>query len=356
AQFPNEAKVVVILSDGGDEAIDDEVIALAHTNNIKIIAVAMATPQGASIESDEGVLKDSQGNIVISRLNTALKQLAHVTGGEFIVFANPSSVARQIDETIQNLNQAKIMAMQSIQSYYDLYYLLVLAALVLLLHAYTTIALKILALLALLGINLNAGVVDNYYLAKANSYFKSGEYNQSLETLKKLDTISMQSQMLQANSYYRLGAYKRALSLYRSIKTSSPILKHQLYHNLGNCEANLNYYDKAKHYYIKALQLQESNDTLHNLKVVMHLKAKYNAKMGAANPSGGMSQSNEDKKETKEKEGNEDSNEGSSGGGDNKSDKIKLDSKTMPSTNPKPISSKAYELINKGYIYEKKPW
>jgi hypothetical protein len=56
------------------------------------------------------------------------------------------------------------------------------------------------------------------------------------------------------------------------------------------------------------------------------------------------------------KKGEEESNEANSGGGENQSDTIKLDSKTMPSINTKPISSKAYELINKGYIYEKKPW
>ena len=354
--FPKEVKVLVIFSDGGDEPLTDETIALAQEHNIKVVAIAMATSKGSSIEVEDGLLKDSQGNIVISRLNPSFETLAKATNGVFIPFSNPASVASEINEYITNLNQAKIIAKQNIKSYYDLYYILVLIALALLLHAYTTLYLKIIALLALLGIQLNAGVVDNYYLSKANSYFESGEYNQSLQTLKKIDEISMQSRMIEANSYYRLGAYKRALSLYRSIKTTNPNIKHQLYHNLGNCEAKLKYYDKAKNYYIKALQLQDSNETMHNLKVVIHLKNKYDAKMGATNPTGGMSKSSGDKEESKKKEGSEESNEKSSGGGDSKSDKIKLDSKTTPSSNTKPISSKAYELINKGYIYEKKPW
>ena len=356
AKFPKEVKVVVIFSDGGDEPIDNETIALAQEHSIKVIAIAMATTKGSSIEVEDGLLRDEKGNIVISRLNPSLETLAKATGGEFISFSNPASVASEINEYIQNLNQAKIIAKQNIKSYYDLYYILVLIAMALLLHAYTSIYLKILALLALFGINLNAGVVDNYYLSKANSYFESGEYNQSLQTLKKIDGISMQSRMIEANSYYRLGAYKRALSLYRSIKTTNPKLKHQLYHNLGNCEAKLKYYDKAKNYYIKALQLMDSNETMHNLEVVIHLKSKYSAKMGVTNPRGGMSKSSSDKEESDEKKGSEESNEKSSGGGDSKSDKVKLDSKTTPSTNTKPISSKAYELINKGYIYEKKPW
>lgn len=356
AKFPKSAKVLVILSDGGDESIDSEVIELARANSIKIIAVAMATTKGASIGVEDGLLRDEKGNIVISRLNPSVETLAKATGGEFISFSNPASVASEINEYIENLNQAKIIAKQNIKSYYDLYYILVVITMGLLLHAYTTIYLKLIALLALMGIHLNAGVVDNYYLSKANGYFESGEYNQSLQTLNKIDETSMQSRMIEANSYYRLGAYKRALSLYRSIKTTNPKIKHQLYHNLGNCEAKLKYYDKAKNYYIKALQLQDSNETRHNLEVVIYLKSKYNAKMGATNPTGGMSKSSEDKEESDEKKGSEESNEKSSGGGDSKSDKVKLDSKTTPSTNTKPISSKAYELINKGYIYEKKPW
>ncbi|MEA2029837.1 MAG: VWA domain-containing protein [Campylobacterota bacterium] len=356
AKFPKEVKVVVIFSDGGDEPLDSQTITLAQEHNIKVIAVAMATAKGSSIKVEDGLLKDNQGNIVISRLNPSFKTLAVATGGEFIPFSNPASVASEINEYIENLNEAKVIATQSIKSYYDLYYILVLIAMALLLHAYTSIYLKIIALLALLGINLNAGVVDNYYLSKANGYFESGEYNQSLQTLTKIDESSMQSRMIEANSYYRLGAYKRALSLYRSIKTTNPSIKHQLYHNLGNCEAKLKYYDKAKNYYIKALQLHDNNETRHNLEVVIHLKSKYNAKMGATNPQGGMSKSSGDKEESDEKKGDEESNEKSSGGGDSKSDKVKLDSKTTPSANTKPISSKAYELINKGYIYEKEPW
>jgi len=353
AKFPKEVKVVVILSDGGDESIDRETIALAQENSIKVIAVAMATMQGTSIPTDEGVLKDEAGNIVISRLNPALRELALATDGEYMEYS--SNVASRINEYIENLNQAKIIASQNIQSYYDLYYLFVLAALVLLLHAYTTIYLKVIPLLALMGIHLNAGVIDNYYLAKANASFQSKEYNQTLQSLSKIDKASFQSLMLQASSYYKLEEYKRAKALFQSIKTTNPKLKHQLYHNLGNCEAKLKYYDKAKDYYIKALQLQEDNDTLHNLEVVIHLKEKYNSKVGTTNPTGGVSRSNEDKKESKEKEGS-DSNEGSSGGGKSQSDKIKVDPKATPSTITKPISSKAYELINKGYVYEKRRW
>jgi Ca-activated chloride channel family protein len=301
ALFPKEVKVVVILSDGGDEPIDSEVITMAQEHNIKIIAVAMATTQGASIENEEGVLRDKKGNIVISRLNPALRELAVATGGEYIPYSY--NVATQINEYIQNLNQDKIIASQSIQSYYDLYYILVFIALVLLLHAYTTIHLKVVALLALMGINLNAGVIDNYYLSKASHYFEEGEYNQSIKTLQSIDELSMQSLMLQANNYYKLEQYKRAKALYRQIKTTNPTLKHQLYHNLGNCEAKLNYYDRAKNYYIKALQLMESNETMHNLEIVMHLKAKYNAKIGVTNPRGGMSKSSGDKENSDEKKG-----------------------------------------------------
>ncbi len=353
AQFPDESKTLVILSDGGDEPLEDETIALARTHNITIIAPAMATPQGASIDSDEGVLRDTQGNIVISRLNPMLEHLAKATGGEFITFGDRA--ARAIHEAIENLNQAKIIAQQSIQSYYDLYSILVLIAMALLLHAYTTIYLKIIALLALWGVHLHGGVIENYYLTKAHSYFEKGEYNQSIKTLTTLKP-SQQSQMLLANSYYKLQAYHKAKALYQSIQTTNPALKHQLYHNLGNCEAQLHYYDKAKNYYIKALQLSKSPQTWHNLELVTQLQERFNAQLGTTNPTGGASQSNDNEEDFSEKEGEEESNEGSSGSGSSTSDRIKLDTKALPSPASKPISSKAYELINKGYIHEEKPW
>ena len=76
-------KAVLLFTDGGDKKDYSKEIEYAKTHNLKVYVYAIATKKGGVIKTDNGVLKDKNGNIVIVRLNPAIKELALKSGGAY---------------------------------------------------------------------------------------------------------------------------------------------------------------------------------------------------------------------------------------------------------------------------------
>jgi Ca-activated chloride channel family protein len=199
---------------------------------------------------------------------------------------------------------------------------------------------------------------DNLYLGSAYRSYISGDYNASLKSISQIETKSLESEIILANSYYRLGDYKMAKKIYSSIRSGDPKIKRQLLYQLGNCEAKLAYYERAKGYYIQALAFGEDSDTLHNLKVVTFLKQKHKSKLGVTNPTSPEVATSSNKSVQTDSIPKRQKRVGGAGGDGAKSSKNSTTevSKSTPSKSQRRFSSKAYDLINRGYIQEVKPW
>ena len=150
-------------------------------------------------------------------------------------------------------------------------------------------------------------------------------------------TITLESEVLKANRYYKQKDYEKALKIYISIKTTSPTIKQALYYNTANCFTMLGNYNDAKVFYAKSLQISDDEDVKFNLK---QIALKQNQKPKDDGKTLQSSKQNSSAKGDFEK--------------DNKKQNHK--SKVQDAKQKYKISSKTYELINKGYIYENKPW
>jgi Ca-activated chloride channel family protein len=161
-----------------------------------------------------------------------------------------------------------------------------------------------------------------------------------------------------------MGEYHRVLRLYRSIRTTSPHIKAILYYNIANTYAKLEQYEKATRYYSRSLQIEYSDDALYNLGLVSLKRDRDLSLLSIAKP---QSQSSSSTKESKKDEDESKSSDTQQSSGsirgdknshkDQKEDHQKNKIILEPTTTQKqPLSSKVYELINKGYIYEKQPW
>jgi Ca-activated chloride channel family protein len=366
ATLPMQEKIVLLLTDGGDSENLPALQEILHNNGISLVVLALGTASGATIiKKDGGLLKDSGGNLVVSRINPQLKTLTQQTGGRYISApSTPLAAAEALLSEIDSLTIERHTISKMQQHYTELYQIPLFIAIMLFLILHTRAVKLLLPLAALWGSHLNASLFDNYKLHQAYVYYQSGEYNTTLAILEKIDIPSLQSQMTKADSYYRQGQYAKAAAIYRSIRTRSPKIKQILYYNLGNCYAQTKAYEKAAPYYVKALQLGEDKDAEYNLKLVMFRKNETGNKLQSARPK---SQNNDDagKKEGEVEEGKQkqqNSGGGSGGGGGNKSSKkeknkkLKLDSPQENNKQKLPLSSKVYDLINKGYVHEKSPW
>ena len=365
AALPPLHREVVLITDGGEERDLATLLNTIGQSDTTLHILAMGTEAGTTVPLQGGeALKDTQGHLVISRINPLLKTLAAQTGGTYTTpGSDPKATAHtllkqiiQSDTSLRKITRLK-------QGYSEYYQLPLLLALLLLLMLYTRASRYLVLLFALLHLPLQASVWESWQLHHAYTLYAQGDYNQSKALLENISHPSLQQRDALAASYYRLGAFQKAADLYRTIRTTSPKIKQRLYYNTANAYAKLGRYTKAKIYYTKALQLGEDADALHNLQLVTflleHTKA-HGRTLPKSQGEQGKAPTAEMTPNKKDSEDNQRSGSGSGGGGDRRTKDSAASKKRLLLPNkeaPKqPLGSKVYELINKGYIHEKQPW
>ena len=363
ASMTAEQKNLMLITDGGEE---DDVVKLStviQNANISLTILALGSRQGTTIEKSDGaLLKDKEQHLIISRINPLLETLASRTGSVYMTASStPASTAQALYDALEMDDQKGELITKKQHRYRELYQIPLLFALLLFLMLHTRAVKFLLVAFSLLGIQAEASVFDNYYIDKAYQSYQDKEFNTTKAYLGKLDTPSLQSRFALGNTYYREGAYKKALKNYLSIRSTSAQIKQKIYYNVANCYAKQEAYEKAKMYYTKALQLGEDKDAKANLLLVALLADKKNAELGIAHPKSQSSDSSKSEQQEGKEEETRDEDQPSSGSGDGgeksnskeqEKNKLILDSKQEK----QPLSSKVYELINKGYIHEKQPW
>ncbi len=356
-------KNLILMTDGGEEKNLEKLTTLLQTSNISLTVLALGTTQGTTIENKDGsLLKDKDDNLVISRVNPLLESLSSSVSGSYVTASSsPKATADKLSDALQeNADQAQqIQKMQ--RHYLELYQLPLGVALLLFFMVHTRAVKYLLILFTLLGVQAEASILDNYHLNRAYKSYKASDFNETKKQIRQIKVRSLQSQMVLANTYYKQRAFKKAIQTYRSIRSTSPKIKQQLYYNIANAYAMQESYDKAKLYYTKALQLGKDPDAEHNLHLVALLSDQKSADLGIAHPKSQDSSSS--KSETQEGDNKESNSEdepssGSGGGGESQTQKEQEKNKLLDAGEQEqhPLGSKVYELINKGYIRETQPW
>ncbi len=324
----SENPMLFILSDGGDAEEYKKEALFAKEKGLQVNILMLASEKGATIIKSNGeLLKDSDGNIVVTRANNAIKSLADITKGTYLSEPSTSDVKTLIvqKQTHDFKSEKKVM------EYRELFYIFIVLALVSTILAFTTLSLyvvkRLVPLFLIFGISLEAG--DNKL-----------HYNQ-------------------ANILYNKGEYTKALVLYQSVKSSEPLFKSQVYFNMGNCLIRLQEYEKARVMFVKSLTLNDDMQAKENLLAIMYAQEQDHLLTGRQKgKKRAQDSSAENSKSNKKKRGggsNMDVSADASGGGD-EGKKVKSDPKLSFSKAKSKLSSKQYELINQRSIYESKPW
>ena len=365
----NGHKEMLLITDGGEERDLDTLTENLKGADIHLTILALGTIEGSTIPTEQGKsLRDKEEHLVVSRINPLLERLANTLDGTYLTpKTSPGATADAILKSFEADNSDTNSIEKLRHSYTELYHLPLLLALLLFLAVHTRAARRLLLLFALFGIQLHASFFDTLYLKQAYNHYTQQEYNSAKTALLKVKTPSLQRQIALADTYYKLGDYPKAAALYRSIRTASPKIKQMLFYNLGNAYVMQGAYAKARMYYTKALQLREDADALHNLQAVALLEEQKKKSLGMARPKSQGAQSkakqNSDENDNAKKpKAQEQSGTGSGSDGEQQHKKrtkegkkwLIMDEEYKPQKLP--LSSKVYELINKGYIRETKPW
>ena len=100
-------KALLIFTDGGDSKDFSKEIAYAKEKGIKVFVYAVATKKGDVIKSNGGIMKDRAGNIVITKLNNSIKELALKSGGAYMNYSLGKGDMKVLADAIKAKFKAK---------------------------------------------------------------------------------------------------------------------------------------------------------------------------------------------------------------------------------------------------------
>ncbi len=127
-------KVVILITDG--EAHDNGALAAAErakAQGVRIFTIGIGTPQGAPITIDGELIKDQDGEIVVSKLNESmLQQIAQTTDAGYVKATNQSIGLSEITQTISEMEQKELSTVK-FEEYGEQFQWLIAIALILLL-------------------------------------------------------------------------------------------------------------------------------------------------------------------------------------------------------------------------------
>lgn len=351
---------LILLTDGGDEDSYAKERAYVKTHNLQVNVVMLASYFGSTLKARDGsVIKDKAGKIVVSSRNDAIKSVCEVNDGRFIEDVDVGKIRDILDAQSDADYKSKTKIIQN----FELFYYIVGLALISYMLSVTTLAKKLrrgfLALLMLLGVNVQAGVLDAYYLSQAQSYYEKKAYKEASEMYGKLHTN--EAQFNSANAAYKAGEYDKAFSLYEGIKSSNPAFKAQIYFNMGNTLIRLQEFEKARVMFLKVLTLGYDKEADENLRYIVKAEEQEHLLTGQQKGKKRAQDAQQERqtKGGKKKEGGSSNMKvqaNASSGGGQQGKKTKNEGAFSLNPNNTKLSSKQYELINQRSVNETKPW
>lgn len=123
-------KAIILFTDGGEQEEFKKEIDYAKQNNISIFIYQIATKKGSVIEIEKKLIKDIDGNIVISKANSNIKELAKQTDGIYQEYSFSSDDMKPIINKIQKEFDKNNLLNRS-QNTIELFYIFLIAGFIL---------------------------------------------------------------------------------------------------------------------------------------------------------------------------------------------------------------------------------
>ncbi len=273
-------KYLLVLSDGGDKKDFSKEIAFAKSKGITIFVLGVATKKGAPIQNEDGTFIKQHGEIIVSRLNENIAQLATKTGGVYIQSVRADADVKAMLSEIEKHSKKRELKSEEIERFEPLFYYPLALALLFFLVAttskYKRKSAVVLAFVTLFGASLqdaNAGLLDFMQINKANTAYEKGQYkNAALAYSAFADKSQNDASYYNAgNALYKQKKYAEARKSYEKASFTEADKEAQCLANIGNTyvkEKKPNLLQKAIESYEKSLKLKEDKATRENLEAV----------------------------------------------------------------------------------------
>ncbi|RUM64950.1 MAG: hypothetical protein DSZ05_06800, partial [Sulfurospirillum sp.] len=284
AEFMKEdqEKILILFTDGGDKKDFSKEIEAAKKAGVTVYIYAVGTEKGSAIPFLGENIKDQNGNIVITKRNPAVKQLALETGGAYIAGGYKDQSVEMVIRDIKNKFRMHRLKSRKIRDYEELFYFPLTIAVLLMLMAfsslprYTSAALLLLPLLFMPAPS-QAGILDFHEIKEGFHLYQQEQYRDAVRHFEKVAKSRRDAPSWYdlGNAYYKSGRYKDAVKAYLNAKTDDPALAYKIYFNLGNALFQAKAYAKALKAYQIAQKIKTEPDLEYNIELTKkHLKQK----------------------------------------------------------------------------------
>jgi Ca-activated chloride channel family protein len=279
----DDQKILLLFTDGGDQEDFSEEIKAAKEANISVYIYAIGTMQGTPIPYHGEALKDSKGDIVISRLNRSVKRVAIETGGAYIEGGYQDKSIDMIIKDIKEKFRMQTTKSRKIQDFKELFYYPLALAVFLMLTAFSSLprASKNILLLPLLmasaSLPSHAGFLDFHEIKRGFEHYQMENYRDAIQHFEKVARSRKDAPSYYdlGNAYYQAGLYKEAVKAYKHAYTNNPELLYKIFFNLGNAYYKQKRYEKALDAYLFAKKFKTEPDLEYNIALTKkHLKKR----------------------------------------------------------------------------------
>jgi Ca-activated chloride channel family protein len=275
-------KIVIIFTDGGDDESFEKELEATKNGDIHVYIYATATNAGSPITENGISIKDKEGNIVITKLNQKIKELAIESGGAYIVGGLKDDSISILVKDIKKKFEMSESDSRKIKEYKELFYYPLGLGILFMLFAFssfpkkTYLGLFIFLLLGLNSQNLEAGVFDFQTIDEANEAYQNKNYKDAIKSYKEVVKSKKSPQSIYdlANAQYKAGEYEQALSTYNKINSKEQNLEYKKLFNAGNSLFQLKKYKDALKSYENAKKIKSEDDLKHNIELTKKMIEK----------------------------------------------------------------------------------
>lgn len=332
----DSARRVLVVSDGGDGKDIQNAIKIAKTNNLQVSVMIVGTNKGGVIKDTQGLLKDMDGNIVISKRDDTMIELSTQTDGVFIQeYGEGKGIKLLKNALFEDAKQleAKKKRVLTKKEWFLVPLLFALVFLFVALHGLPRKKIAFIFLFYLLTLpfgNLYGGIFDFYHIDKAKKALEKKEYDEALKEYEKLENSSHLAYN-KGSIYYKKGEYEKAIKEFRGIKSENQNLSFKTQYNLGNSYAKSKQLEEALKAYENALKLNPTDkDTISNIEYIKKQIEKQQKKQNEKqqqDKNSQMQNKNKKFKDSKSQSDNKAKNESQKGQTKKKEEEKKSDEK-----------------------------
>lgn len=265
-----DTKNLLLFTDGGDKYDFSQEIELAKDNGLRLFILGVGTSKGSPVRSEEGGFVKDNGNILISRLNENIQDLATKTGGVYIESVLGNEDINTMLNEIESITEKSTLKEETIPQYTQLFYYPLALALLFLLLAFSSLPKSLAKSFVVLGLvffgleDAKAGLMDFKKLEDARQAYESQDYKKSAQMYEEFAIDSPQAVYNLGNSLYKDGDYERALKVYNKVSSEDKTFKSKALYNAGNTQVKLQQYEEALKSYEEALNLEKDQQTREN--------------------------------------------------------------------------------------------